>query len=153
KIQNINRKLDTLPVNSDTRPLRERLARVEGALYWQLSSMYKPRLWQAKRQLGEVSGLLEQSGDGLESLNNARITTPAGFSSFKQRIDTNNSLIHALLKRTGSLHLAQGKLIEQLAVAELEQQKKRIDTYIVQARFSLAQTFDNALYPGKGAVQ
>ncbi|MGB5473581.1 MAG: hypothetical protein WBQ78_08895 [Gammaproteobacteria bacterium] len=153
KIQDIKRKLDTLPVNSDTGALRVRLARVKGALYWQLSSVYKPRLWQAKRQLGEVSGLLEQSEAGLESLNTARITTPAGFNSFKQRIDTNNSLIHALLKRTGSLHLAQGKLIEQLAVAELEQQKKRIDTYIVQARFSLAQTFDNALYPGKGVVQ
>ena len=153
KINIINKKLDTLPVNPDTDVLRERLARVKGALIWQLSSKYIPRLWQAKRQLVEIAGLLDEAGQRLQSLDTARITTPQGFRSFKQRIDTNKSLIQALLKRTGSLQLAQGKLIEQLAVAELEQQKKRIDTYVVQARFSLAQTFDNALHPGKGAVQ
>ncbi len=153
KIQKIKKKLESLPANSDIGALRERLARVEGALYWQLSSEYKPRLWQTMRQLVEVSGLLDQSAERIQSLNTARITTPAGFSSYKQRIDTKKSLIQALLNRTDTLHLAQGKHIEQLAVAELEQQKKRIDTYIVQARFSLAQTFDNALHPDKSAVQ
>lgn len=153
KIQKIKKKLESLPANSDIDALRERLARVEGALYWQLSSEYKPRLWQTKRQLVEVSGLLDQSAERIQSLNTARVTTPAGFSSYKQRIDTKKNLIQALLNRTDSLHLAQGRHIEQLAVAELEQQKKRIDTYIVQARFSLAQTFDNALHPDKSAVQ
>jgi len=153
KIRNIKEKLATLQINSDTDTLRERLARVEGALYWQLSSNYRPRLWQAKRQLAAVAGLLDESAQELHSMNSARIATPAGFGLFKQRIDTNRNTIQTLLKRTGSLYLAQGELIEQLASAELEQQKKRIDTYIVQARFSLAQTFDNALYPGKQGVQ
>jgi hypothetical protein len=152
-INKIREKLATLPNNSDTEKLSERLAHVEGALYWQLSSDYRPRLWQAKRQLVEVAGLLDESAQDLQSLNTARITTPAGFNLFKQRIETNRNAIQALLERTGSIYLAQGELIEQLAAAELEQQKKRIDTYVVQARFSLAQTFDNALYPDKRDVQ
>lgn len=151
KINIISKKLDTLPKNPDTDMLRERLGRIRGALYWQLSSSYKPRLWQAKRHLVEVSGLLDESSLSLQSLNSARDSTPADFDAFKQRIDTNRRLIQALLERTESLHLAQGKRIEQLAVAELERQKQRIDTYIVQARFSLAQTYDNALHPGKQA--
>ena len=153
KIQELRLKLAGLPVNPDTDVLRERLARVEGALYWQLSSQYKPRLWQAKRQLVEVAGLLDQSARALQSLNSARITSPTGFGAFKQRINTSRKLIQTLLKRTGSVHREQGELLEQLAVNELEQQKKRIDTYIVQARFSLAQTLDNALYPGTDGVQ
>lgn len=153
RIQDLRLKLAGLPVNPDTEILRERLARVEGALYWQLSSQYKPRLWHAKRQLVEVAGLLDQSALALQSLNSARITSPTGFGAFKQRINTSRKLIQALLKRTGSVHREQGELLEQLAVNELEQQKKRIDTYIVQARFSLAQTLDNALYPGKDGVQ
>jgi RecJ-like exonuclease len=100
-----------------------------------------------------VAGLLDRSAEALESLNSARITTPAVFDAFKQRINTNRRIIQALLEQAGSVHRAQGEYIEQLAVNELERQKKRIDTYIVQARFSLAQTLDNALYPGKDAVQ
>lgn len=153
KIQELKKKLTGLPVNSDTDALRQRLARVEGALIWNLSSQFKPRLWEQKRQLVEVAGLLDQSAQALQSLNSARITTPAGFDAFKQRIDTKRSVIQALLKRTSSIHLAQGDLIQQLAVNELEQQKKRVDTYIVQARFSMAQTLDNALYPGKDGEQ
>jgi hypothetical protein len=153
KLRYIKQKLDGLPVNPDTESLRERRARVQGALYWQLSSQYSPRLWQAKRRMEEVAGLLDRSAGALESLNSVRITAPAGFDAFKQRINTNRRMIQALLERSGSVHLAQGEYIEQLAVNELERQKKRIDTYIVQARFSLAQTLDNALFPGKDAVQ
>lgn len=153
KIQNIKQIISGLPVNTGMGALRERLGRVEGALYWQLSDQYKPRLWKAKQQLLEVDGLINQSVQALHSLNSARITTPSGFSVFSQRIETSRSAIHALLDRTGSIQVAQGELIEKLAINELEQQKKRIDTYIVQARFSLAQTFDNSLYPGKGDAQ
>lgn len=153
KLDDIKVKLAGLPVGPDTDALRERQARVEGALYWQLSSQYKPRLWQAKRQLSQVADLLDESARELQSLNSARITTPSGFDAFNQRIDTNRILIKALLERTELVYLAQGELIEQLAMNELEQQKKRLDTYIVQARFSLAQTLDSALYPGKDGVQ
>jgi hypothetical protein len=50
-----------------------------------------------------------------------------------------------LQARTQQTRLAQGIHIEELAVKELEQQKKRLDTYLIQARFSLAQTYDSAL--------
>ncbi|MDH3527585.1 MAG: hypothetical protein OEM43_08815 [Gammaproteobacteria bacterium] len=153
RLQDIKLKLAGLPVNPGTDALRLRQARVEGALYWQLSSQYKPRLWQAERQLVEVAGLLEQSTQALQSLNAASTVTSEGFDTFMQRIDTKRGLIQSLLERTEAVHLAQGELIERLAVNELEQQKKRLDTYIVQARFSLAQTLDNALYTGKDAVQ
>lgn len=148
-IQKINDKISILPVTSDTTSLRERQERVEGALYWRLSGAYKPRLWQAKRQLKEIAGLLDDSTAAKMSLDTASIVTPAGFDSFDGRIKTNRDSIHSLLERTRALHLSQGEYLERLAVAELERQKERIDTYIIQARFSLAQTFDNALYPGR----
>ena len=153
KLKDIKAKLARLPVGPGTETLRERQARVEGALYWKISSQYKPRLWQLKRQLAQVDELLDESARSLESLNTARITTPSGFDAFNQRIETNRMLIKALLERTELVYLAQGKFIEQLAINELEQQKQRLDTYIIQARFSLAQTLDSALYPGKDGLQ
>jgi hypothetical protein len=47
--------------------------------------------------------------------------------------------------------VAQGNQIERLAVGELEQQKERIETYLIQARFALAQTYDSALHPAVAA--
>lgn len=149
KLEDIKAVLAGLPSGADSDLLRERRSRVEGALYWQLSDQYKPRLWQAKRQLAGVAALLEQSAQAIQSLESARILSPAGFDAFKQRIDTNRKAIQALLKRTQAVYVAQGELIEQLATNELELQKRRIDTYIVQARFSLAQTLDSALYSGE----
>jgi hypothetical protein len=39
---------------------------------------------------------------------------------------------------------AQRTFLERLAVAELEAQRDRLDTYLVQARFALAAIYDRA---------
>jgi chromosome segregation ATPase len=152
-LQLIKNRLSSLPKQASTDALRNKQARLEGVLRWQLHSQYKPRLWQAKRTLGELEQLLDESQLALNSLRDARSDTPDEFGTFKQRIATQRENIQALLARTQGVHQAQGELIEQLAVNELEQQKERIDAYIVQARFSLAQTYDSALQAGHGETQ
>jgi hypothetical protein len=153
RLQSIKARLDAMPELANAAAVRGKLERLEGVLRWQLHDQYKPRLWQAKRALGELEQLLQQSQLALNSLHDTRTDTPEGFSSFSRRIAGQRKTIRALLERTRGIELAQGELIEQLAVNELEQQKTRIDTYIVQARFSLAQTYDNALQVNRGAAQ
>jgi len=152
RLQDIKSAVAALPRNAQTNLLHERRTRLEGILYWRLNSEYKPRLWEAKRQLAEVSDLLGQTRDNLDSLQIADTVTPASFTGFDSRIIRNKARIEELLARTESTHLAQGKLLEQIAVRELEQQKERLDTYIVQARFALAQTYDSAQIAGKGTT-
>ncbi|MBT8116470.1 MAG: hypothetical protein KJO66_01450 [Gammaproteobacteria bacterium] len=152
RLQDIKSAIAALPRNAQTGLLHERRTRLEGVLYWRLNSEYKPRLWEAKKQLAEVSDLLGQTRDNLESLESADTATPASFTGFDSRIIRNKARIEELLARTESTHLDQGRLIEQIAVRELEQQKERLDTYIVQARFSLAQTYDSAQIAGKGTT-
>lgn len=153
QLQRVSARLDSLPVNPQTRELRAKQRRLEGILYWTMSSDYKPRLWAARQQLAAVTGLLAETNANRASLQAANSATPASFSGFDSRIITNKARIKALLARTGSSHLAQGKLLEQIAVRELEAQKDRLDTYIVQARFALAQTYDSALVAGKGVAE
>ena len=152
KLQQLREALAGLPDDAQTNALRTKQKRLQGILYWQLNSEYKPRLWEAKRQLAEVSDLLGQTRDNLASLKTADTATPASFTGFDSRIIRNKARIEELLARTESTHFAQGKLIEQIAVRELEQQKERLDTYIVQARFALAQTYDSAQLAGKGTT-
>ncbi len=153
KLQAIKDKLAGMPEVVGGDAMRSKQARLEGVLRWQLHSQYQPRLWQAKRALAELQQLLEQSQLALNKLNNTRSHTPEGFSTFKQRITGQRKTIQALLERTSGIQQAQGDSIEQLAVNELERQQKRIDSYIVQARFSLAQTYDSALQVNRGTPQ
>ena len=44
--------------------------------------------------------------------------------------------------------LAQGDLLRSIAVGELQAQKKRLDTYTMQARFALAAIYDQAAIAG-----
>jgi tetratricopeptide (TPR) repeat protein len=141
----IENQLASLPDTQETRELRDKQEFLHGVLYWQINSEYKQRLWQEKQQLSELGGLLEQTGKAIDNLGQADIDTPAGFSGFGKEISNKKIAIRQLRARTADASTTQGELLEQLAVHELEAQKERIDTYIVQARFALAQTYDSSL--------
>ena len=155
QLEKISAQLKQLPNNPDTNVLRDKQQRLHGILIWQLHSDYKPRLWQARQQLAELETLLAESQRGINSLQQANLDAPSGFGEFDQRIAGQKARIEKLTAETESTLIAQGKQLEQLAINELEQQQQRVDAYIIQARFALAQTYDSALeQPAEeGAVQ
>jgi hypothetical protein len=150
RLQAIRERLVRQPADARTAALRTRMQRLEGVLRWQVSADFRPRLWQAQRELQELAALLSESRRALDGLASARSDTPDEFGQQARRIRSYRQQIQDLLARTKATQLAQGTALEQLAVNELEQQKKRIDTYVVQARFALAQTYDSALHAQAG---
>jgi len=155
QLEKISDQLEQLPNNPDINALRDKQQRLYGILVWQLHSDYKPRLWQARQQLDELGTLLAESQRGTGSLQQANLDAPSGFSEFDQRIYGKKATIEKLSIQTENTLVAQGKHLEDLAIKELEQQKQRVNAYIIQARFALAQTYDSALDQpaGKGTHQ
>ncbi|MGB5178945.1 MAG: tetratricopeptide repeat protein [Gammaproteobacteria bacterium] len=155
QLATIGERLAQLPDNSDTAILRDKQQRLRGILVWQFQNDYKSRLWQARKQLTELDTLIAGSQQGIDSLQQANLDAPSGFGDFKLRIAGNRASIQELSAQTDTTLLAQGRQLEHLAVNELEQQQQRIDAYIIQARFALAQTYDDALQQpaGEGSVQ
>ena len=155
QLTTIGEQLARLPDNPDTAVLRDKQQRLRGILIWQFQADYKSRLWQARKQLAELDTLLAESQQGINSLQQADLTAPSGFGDFNRRIAANRARIEKLSTQTGATLLAQGKQLEHLAINELEQQQQRVDAYIIQARFALAQTYDNALQQpaAKGSAQ
>ena len=145
RLNGIESRLMQLPDSAQINALRDKQQRLQGILYWQLNADYKPRLWQAKQQLSELEGLVARTHQARNNLQHTGLDAPDGFTGFSQRITVQKNSIRRLQARTQQTHLAQGIHIEALAVKELEQQKKRLDTYLIQARFALAQTYDSAL--------
>ena len=89
--------------------------------------------------------LAQQTNQAIGNLQQAGLDTTAEFSGFDLRISKQKSLLGDLQERTDKAFIAQGDLLQQLAINALEAQKKRIDIYVVQARFALAQTYDSSL--------
>lgn len=151
-LSGIEKQLAELPDTPETRNLRIKQKLLHGVIYWQLNNEYKQRLWETKQQLSALDELTQQTDGAIGKLQQAGLDTTSGFSGFESRISTQKSAIRELRGRTDKAFIAQGDLLQQLAINELEAQKKRIDTYIVQARFALAQTYDSSLNKPAGAV-
>ena len=152
QLQAIGTRLARLQPTPQTEALQDKQRRLQGILAWQLNTDYKARLQQATQQLAELDALSAETRQTLRNLQQADLDTPAGFGDFSHRIQQQKATLLQLQSRTTSTRLAQGARIEQLAVTELEQQQQRLDSYIVQARFALAQTYDDALHDSSGAA-
>jgi len=150
----MGKRIDKLAVTPQTLVLREKQQRLRGILYWRLASDDRARLWEAKQQLADLDKRMQRAREGLAALRHADLDTPADFSLFGRRIAAQKAAIAGLLARTGRVRQAQGALLQRLAVKELERQCKRLDVYLMQARFALAQTYDSALTvaPAGGAT-
>jgi len=152
-LSSIEKQLAELPDTPKTQELQKKQRLLYGVIYWQLSNEYKARLWKTRQQLSEVERLARQTDEAIGKLAQADLDTTNRFSGFESRIAAQKSLLKDLRKRTDKAIYAQGELLAQLAINELGAQKKRIDIYIVQARFALAQTYDSSLNNAAGRVQ
>ena len=152
-LYSVQKRLAVLPDTPETQQLQAKQKLLHGVIYWQLNNEYKERLWETRQQLVELDGLAKQTEQAINKLQQAELDTTAGFSSFEARISKQKALLNKLQKRTDKAFITQGELLQQLALNELEAQKKRIDIYIVQARFALAQTYDRSLSNAAGEAK
>ena len=69
---------------------------------------------------------------------------PVNTGEFAARVTSLRQRIDALELRLAAAEDKQGAFLARVAVVELEQQKDRLATYQVQARFALATMYDRA---------
>jgi hypothetical protein len=72
---------------------------------------------------------------------------PTNNGEFAARVAALKARIDALQIRMAATEQKQSAYLAQVAVAELQQQKDRLATYQVQARFALATMYDRAANP------
>ena len=74
----------------------------------------------------------------------ARGSMPNNTGEFAARVEALRQRLDAAQMRLAGVAKQQNGLLESLARNELEQQKERIGTYQIQARFALASIYDRA---------
>jgi tetratricopeptide (TPR) repeat protein len=126
---------------------QEKYRILRGLMEWDVSGQgqYAIRLWEAKKGLRDTERLLAGSVERRDALKRAQIDVPASFQKFDGRIDGLRDQLTRLRLAIDDVTRAQEAHLNRLAVAELARRREQISTYVTQARFAVAQIYDEAL--------
>jgi len=147
RLQRLEAALASAPDNQDAAELKDRLRLVKGVLFFRLNDSFKARMWQQRRTMKDLDLSLKEAENRWIRVQRARQSVPTNNGEFAARVAALKSRIDALQVRMVEVEHKQAGYLAQVAVAELEQQKSRLSTYQVQARFALATMYDRAANP------
>lgn len=135
----------------EAREARDKIRLIKGVLQWDLDREFRDRLWRVRRDLAQTGEALVEAQRSRRQVDESMRTEPLLFASFNERVAGLSPRIDALKARVRQARERQHEFLEEIAVAELEAQKKRLDTYTVQARFALAAIYDRSATVGVAA--
>jgi hypothetical protein len=113
-------------------------------LFFRLNDAYSARLWEEHRSLKDVNLALHEAQSRWIRVAQARRAVPTNTGEFATRIAALRGRIDALAARLAATEQQQADYLARVAVDELEDQKTRLATYQVQARFALGDMYDRA---------
>jgi hypothetical protein len=148
RLLSVQARLNQAGMDTDVEESRDKLRLLMGLLHWDVASQFKARVWEIKRTLKEVDTALTESQQRRAALTTAQREAPKLFDAFAARIKSGRGRIAQLESGVRVALSEQGGYVQQLAVAELEQQKQRMATYLIQARFAVAQIYDQSSRSG-----
>jgi Tetratricopeptide repeat len=132
------------PDTPENAELRQRVKLVKGVLYFRLNDSFKARMWQQHRSIKDLDLALQEAQSRWIRVDRARKSVPNNNGEFAARVAALKERIDALQVRLAATEKKQTGYLAQLAIQELEDQKGRLATYQVQARFALASMYDRA---------
>jgi hypothetical protein len=147
RIERLEAALLTAPQDEETNAIREKARLAKGVLYWRLAESFKARVWNERRTLKDLDQALREAQNRWVRVEKARSATPDNTGEFAARVAALRERLDATQARLAAVAEQQNGLLENLARNELEQQKERIGTYQIQARFALASIYDRAAAP------
>ena len=116
----------------------------KGLLLWDMRRDYPARLWAEQKSLRELDRELKEARRRHHEVATARDTWPQQFARLTARIAELTPRVEALRETCRQTLDNQRDFVQGIAVEELQAQRERVSTYLVQARFALASVYDRA---------
>ena len=130
---------------------RERHRLLKGVLGWDLDRDYQYRLWQQQRELARIDDLLIKAQATHASGLAAWQDTPAELDRFAARIAALTPRIHTMQAALARDRGTEEQRLQAMAIDALSEQRERLLSYRVQARFALATIYDRAASSARSA--
>jgi hypothetical protein len=135
------------PDDPDLAEMREKYRLMKGVMYWRLSASFKARLWNERRSVKELEAALKETQRRAVLVRQARAAMPTNTGAYAGRIAAIRARMDQLQQRLADVSARQNRFLQVLAIRELEDQRQRIETYQIQARYELAAIYDRASSP------
>lgn len=123
---------------------REKARLARGVLMWKLDAAWKVRTWQASRALRDLNASVYDARTRETASGRAREGAPERNAALGARVGTLAPRVDTLALRVENAKGVQARRLADIAVKELEEQRRRLDEYSMQARFALATIYDRA---------
>ncbi len=149
-LERIDQVVAGLPPGPQREALAERARLLRGTHLWHFDAEYKVRLRRAEQSLRETGASLAEARERVALVEQAGESAPRDTAGFAQRVDDLARRVDTIGPRIDATAAAQQQMLANVAVQELEAQKRRLASYAMQAQFALASLYDGAT---AGAVQ
>ena len=143
-------KLDRIELYLSKRPkqynqkVRDRISRLKGVLHWQITKAYDERLTNAYKQMKQLDVYIDKLNATYQSFVRTRQAATQSYVGYEIPIRQLKTKIQARQMKITGVMARQAKLIETMAVNELERRRNQLEEYQVKARFALAESYDRA---------
>ena len=124
--------------------LRQRAARVRGALTWRLETEYNERLTEAYVHLNELKAPLDALNRRYDAFVRTRQAATHSYVGYDVQIARLREHVGDALQRVDMLIARQGHMIETVAINQLEARRERMVAQQTEARFGVADSYDRA---------
>lgn len=128
-------------VNPDT---LERMQRLEGVLNWRINSEYDQRLTDAYNNLIALDKIIDRMKIRYHSFIRTRQAATQSYEGYTIPIRQYRTRLFAAQRKLKGIMAKQGRLLETMAINELDLRRKRLEEYQIKARFALAESYDRA---------
>jgi len=130
--------------NSESLALRQRLARLRGALIWRMETEYRKRLKEANVHLNELNASIDALTKQYDAFVRTRQAATQSYVGYDVQIIQLRAGVEKALQRVDALMARQGQMIETGAINQLEARRERLVTEKTEARFGVADSYDRA---------
>lgn len=130
--------------NQATEETLYRIERLSGVLDWRLKSEFDERLTTAYKNLQDLDGVIDDLNKQYRAFVRTRQAATQSYEGYTipiQQLRTHLLDTQVKLKR---IMARQGRVLEQMAINELDKRRKRLEEYQIKARFALAESYDRA---------
>src|SRR5438034_241532 len=150
RIARIEKQLDDSD-KPESLALRQRAARLRGALTWRLETEYNERLTAAYVHLNKLNAPVDALTRQYDAFVRTRQAATHSYVGYDVQIARLRERVGDALQRVDILMARQGHMIETVAINQLEARRERLVAQQNQARYGVADSYDRAARAQSGA--
>jgi predicted nucleic acid-binding Zn-ribbon protein len=113
-------------------------------LHWQINTEYDARLTATYEQLRMLDEHINKLNKMYHSFIRTRQAATQSYEGYEIPIRQFRTRLQQTETKLNGIMARQGRMMETMAINELEKRRQRLEDYQIKARFALAESYDRA---------